>query len=255
MRRRGILAVTLLISIAALGMSVATAHAEGNVHKVNHVIIIMQENHSFDNYFGALPYAPGSPYHGGACKNSDHGCVDGLTCSFDTMGHLNCSNSNLDDMAAPSRRSMIQTTVRALTWITAGAPAITRPTFRTRPMLSCRRSTMGLCSSTTRPSSLIRVSQMQTTRWATTIRTICRSIISWRRPSRSTIAISAQSSARPSRIVRTKWRQLHSATPRPARFSRRASTPPTPSSSTTVTATSRSPDRSSICSTRRESPG
>ena len=51
MRRRGIVAVTLLMSLAALGLSVATARAEGNVHKVNHIIIIMQENHSFDNYF------------------------------------------------------------------------------------------------------------------------------------------------------------------------------------------------------------
>ena len=37
--------------------------AEGDLHKVKHVIIIMQENHSFDNYFGALALAPGSPYH------------------------------------------------------------------------------------------------------------------------------------------------------------------------------------------------
>src|SRR6202795_4208942 len=76
MRRRGIVAASLLVAMAALGLSVATARADGNVHKVNHVIIIMQENHSFDNYLGALPYAPGSPYHGGSCKNSDHSCVD-----------------------------------------------------------------------------------------------------------------------------------------------------------------------------------
>jgi phospholipase C len=36
--------------------------AEG-LQKVNHIIVLMQENHSFDNYFGALSYAPGSPYH------------------------------------------------------------------------------------------------------------------------------------------------------------------------------------------------
>ncbi len=97
MRRRGIVAANLLTLVAALALSFATARADGNVHKVNHVIIIMQENHSFDNYLGALPYAPGSPYHAGACKNSDHSCVDGLSCTFDTMGNLNCSNSNLDD--------------------------------------------------------------------------------------------------------------------------------------------------------------
>lgn len=75
------------------------ALADGNLQKVNHVIIVMQENHSFDNYFGALAYAPGSPYHNGngACSSTDHRCVDGLTCTVDLTGKLNCSNSNLDD--------------------------------------------------------------------------------------------------------------------------------------------------------------
>jgi phospholipase C len=39
------------------------ALAQGGLQRVNHIIIVMQENHSFDNYFGALAYAPGSPYH------------------------------------------------------------------------------------------------------------------------------------------------------------------------------------------------
>lgn len=75
------------------------ALADGNIQKVNHIIIVMQENRSFDNYFGALAYAPGSPYHNGkgGCSGTDHLCVDGLTCSFDSSGKLNCTNSNLDD--------------------------------------------------------------------------------------------------------------------------------------------------------------
>ena len=73
--------------------------ADGNANKVNHIIVVMQENHSFDNYFGALAYAPGSPYHNGngACSPSDHQCVDGLSCTVDASGNFNCSNSNLDD--------------------------------------------------------------------------------------------------------------------------------------------------------------
>ena len=92
------------------------------LHKVKHVIIVMQENHSFDNYFGALAYAPGSPYHGPhaardrddrdddrdgdrdgdrddqtGCRPDDHRCVDGLSCTVDRAGHLHCRNSNLDD--------------------------------------------------------------------------------------------------------------------------------------------------------------
>ena len=62
----------------------------------------MQENHSFDNYLGALAYAPGSPYHNGngSCPANDHHCVDGLSCTADAVGNLTCSNSNLDDNGA-----------------------------------------------------------------------------------------------------------------------------------------------------------
>ena len=43
------------------------------LRKVNHIIIVMQENHSFDNYFGVLAYASGSPYRNGngACAATD----------------------------------------------------------------------------------------------------------------------------------------------------------------------------------------
>lgn len=85
-----------LLLVCALCSSLA--FADGNLHKVNHIIIVMQENHSFDNYFGALPYAPGTPYHParGSCSANDHSCVDGLSCTM-TSGGLVCSNSNVDD--------------------------------------------------------------------------------------------------------------------------------------------------------------
>jgi phospholipase C len=77
---------------------------EVGLHKVNHIIIIMQENHSFDNYFGVLALAPGSPYHqpnrddpAAGCAQDDHTCVDGLTCQLDTNGNFVCSNSNPDE--------------------------------------------------------------------------------------------------------------------------------------------------------------
>src|SRR5579862_2777821 len=75
-----------------------SAFADGNLQKVKHVIIVMQENHSFDSYLGALAYAPGSPYHNGngACNSTDHSCVDGLTCTV-SGGAYTCKNSNLDD--------------------------------------------------------------------------------------------------------------------------------------------------------------
>jgi phospholipase C len=66
------------------------------LQKVNHIIIVMMENHSFDNYLGAVAYAPGSPYHvtSGGCSDQDHGCVDGLTCRVDSVSGLTCMNSN-----------------------------------------------------------------------------------------------------------------------------------------------------------------
>jgi phospholipase C len=97
---------SLLACLSAAGI----ARADGDLSKVEHIVIVMQENHSFDNYFGALAYAPGSPYHGprarkdgdadadDGCRRDDHDCVDGLTCiAEDASGNLLCRNSNLDD--------------------------------------------------------------------------------------------------------------------------------------------------------------
>src|SRR5260370_19961546 len=88
-------AVLLFLSLTGPKLALA----EGDLQRVNHIIIVMQENHSFDNYFGVLAYTPGSPYHNanGACLPSDHHCVDGLSCVADVSGNLTCSNSNLDD--------------------------------------------------------------------------------------------------------------------------------------------------------------
>ena len=88
-------------SVAAL-LSLAgarPARADGDLSRVSHVIIVMQENHSYDNYFGVLPYAPGSPYHAAkpVCSGADHSCLDSLACSFSAKGALVCSNRNLDD--------------------------------------------------------------------------------------------------------------------------------------------------------------
>jgi phospholipase C len=83
----------------AESIDVAQPEARGGIHRVNHVIVVMMENHSFDNYFGVLPYAAGSPYHpassNAGCSDKDHRCVDGLTCTRDAAGALQCSNANL----------------------------------------------------------------------------------------------------------------------------------------------------------------
>ena len=53
----GSCAVFLFLSLA--GPTVAVA--EGDLQRVNHIIIVMQENHSFDNYFGTLGLRSGQP--------------------------------------------------------------------------------------------------------------------------------------------------------------------------------------------------
>ncbi len=89
----------LLVASLSLGAccTSGTAWADGDLMKVKHIVFMMQENRSFDNYFGALPYVPGGPYH--PCtgkKRSDHRCVDGLTCEPGAGGELTCSNLNLN---------------------------------------------------------------------------------------------------------------------------------------------------------------
>jgi phospholipase C len=104
MKRAWIAGAVLLLSL----LGPVSARADGDLRNVKHVVVVMQENHSFDNYFGALAYAPGSPYHGPrhsdddgdrddeGCREGDHRCVDGLSCSVTRSGKLICANSNID---------------------------------------------------------------------------------------------------------------------------------------------------------------
>src|SRR5487761_335173 len=43
----------------------STAVAAGGIHKIQHVVVIMQENRSFDQYFGTFPGADGLPVRNG----------------------------------------------------------------------------------------------------------------------------------------------------------------------------------------------
>jgi phospholipase C len=75
------------------------ARADGDLSQVNHIIIAMQENHSFDNYFGVIGYNPTGPYHNArhrrGCDPTDSTCVDGLSCKIPAKtGQLTCRNKN-----------------------------------------------------------------------------------------------------------------------------------------------------------------
>ncbi|MFI4974616.1 MAG: phospholipase C [Caulobacterales bacterium] len=87
-------AVLALGWFGAAGPALA-AKPDSGLAKLNHIIVIFLENRSFDHYFGALPYAPGSPYHQGRpCADDDHACVDGLHCKADASGAPVCDDWN-----------------------------------------------------------------------------------------------------------------------------------------------------------------
>jgi phospholipase C len=91
--------ILAMVLVAALGLgaqpALAAKPADSGIGNLKHILVIFMENRSFDHYFGALPYAPGSPYHGStACRPGDHACVDGLTCRKTTGGGLDCTNWN-----------------------------------------------------------------------------------------------------------------------------------------------------------------
>jgi phospholipase C len=57
-----------LLAVAFLAvLAVLPARSQGGdpIHKIRHVVIIMQENRSFDSYFGTFPGADGIPMRGG----------------------------------------------------------------------------------------------------------------------------------------------------------------------------------------------
>ena len=56
--------IALIAILAFSGAKVVNAQAKG-IHKIKHIIIIMQENRSFDSYFGTFPGADGIPMKDG----------------------------------------------------------------------------------------------------------------------------------------------------------------------------------------------
>jgi phospholipase C len=97
----------ILPVLVACGVAAATAatthatpasapHSEGTTATpIKHLVVIFQENVSFDHYFGTYPHATnsdGQPFHGG------HGKVNGLydTPGLNGQGTLLTNNPNLD---------------------------------------------------------------------------------------------------------------------------------------------------------------
>src|SRR5262249_30599296 len=69
-RRRGWAAacagVLVTAGVTVIGVPGATSAATpAGIHKIEHVVVIMQENRSFDSYFGTFPGAEGIPMRDG----------------------------------------------------------------------------------------------------------------------------------------------------------------------------------------------
>jgi phospholipase C len=54
-----------LALVLALGISPVRSQSGDSIHKIRHIVIIMQENRSFDTYFGTFPGADGIPMSNG----------------------------------------------------------------------------------------------------------------------------------------------------------------------------------------------
>jgi phospholipase C len=57
--------VALAAATGSIGGGGATYRIDPAIHKIRHVVVIMQENRSFDSYFGTFPGADGIPMRGG----------------------------------------------------------------------------------------------------------------------------------------------------------------------------------------------
>ncbi|PZR98271.1 MAG: hypothetical protein DLM70_17515, partial [Chloroflexi bacterium] len=95
----------LLLVIAGLGWLVShrQSSAGAGIHKIKHVVIIMQENRSFDSYFGTYPGADGFPRKNGSFT----ACVpdpEQNTCLLPYHNHadVNLGGPHLAENVAPA---------------------------------------------------------------------------------------------------------------------------------------------------------
>jgi phospholipase C len=111
-RRAGVVAMLALAAAALLTLAACTGNSskhpastslspEEGIHKIQHVIVIMQENRSFDSYFGTYPGADGIPMSGGkpsVCLPQGHG----LPCVSPYVDHadINGGGPHREDNAA-----------------------------------------------------------------------------------------------------------------------------------------------------------
>src|SRR5205807_9744882 len=57
----GVAAAATIVVVVAPGGGRAASRTPTGIHKIKHVVFVMQENRSFDSYFGTYPGADGYP--------------------------------------------------------------------------------------------------------------------------------------------------------------------------------------------------
>ena len=148
-------------------------HRPGGIHKIKHVVIIQQENRSFDSYFGTYPGADGIPMKNGSptvCVNDpqtgqcvapylDHADVNGGGPHSAPNATADINGGKMDGFIAQAqagRRGCLVPTDPACTQLGSARrdglpqPRATSPTTGPTPRTSCSRTT---CSSRTPPGA------------------------------------------------------------------------------------------------------
>jgi phospholipase C len=103
----------VLLGIAMTSPAMAASGPQG-IHKIQHVVVIMQENRSFDHYFGTFPGADGIPMSGGhpavcAPDPVHHQCVAPYHSSIDlNHGGPHGEGAALTDIAGGAMNGFIE---------------------------------------------------------------------------------------------------------------------------------------------------
>ena len=104
MRRLALMvSIGVVSGLALLWVPVGTVRAADPATPLEHLIVLMQENHTFDNYFGTYPGADGIP--AGVCMPVDLSVPDGECIAPFHVGDVNVS---LDDPDHSNTTSLLQ---------------------------------------------------------------------------------------------------------------------------------------------------
>jgi len=139
-------AALILIAGGLVALAAPAAMAASGIHKIKHVVVIMQENRSFDSYFGTYPGADGIPGLAGhpgkvpcvpdparhRCQRPYHDHQDS------SAGGPHMTVDALTDIHGGRMDGFIRSVESAIRTPT-GSPA----TRRSRPPCSCSRCSTG----------------------------------------------------------------------------------------------------------------